>query len=57
MANLKGQADSLPDSSKNRILQKQNEPAAQRFLRRFRSRRERKIFNAASRKCVRMPGA
>src|SRR6266566_3206993 len=47
-----GQAVRLPNSSKNRILQKQNEPAAQRF-----SRRERKIFHTASRKCVRMPRA
>src|SRR5712692_3286687 len=40
------QAIRLPSSRENKILQ--NEPPAQRFLRRFQSRRERKIFNAAS---------
>jgi hypothetical protein len=35
-----GQADSLPPGAENNRLQ--NEPAAQRFLRRFRSRRDRK---------------
>ena len=50
-----GQAVRLPSS--NQITRCQNEPAVRCFQRRFRSRRERKIFNAASRKCVRMPGA
>jgi hypothetical protein len=40
-----GQADSLPISRENKS--RQNEPPVQRLLRHFRSRRERKIFNAA----------
>src|SRR6266404_4654942 len=45
--NKVAQADSLRFSSKNRILERQNEPAVQRYLRHFRTRRERKIFTAA----------
>jgi hypothetical protein len=41
-----GQAVRLPSSNEN--TRWQNEPAVRRFQRRFRSRRERKIFNAAS---------
>jgi len=40
-----GQAVRLPSSNEN--TRWQNEPAVRRFLRRFRTRRERKIFNAA----------
>ena len=43
-----GQAGRLPGTK-----DLQNEPRVQRFLRRFRSRRERKIFNAASQLAVR----
>jgi len=43
-----GQAGRLPGTK-----DLQNEPPVQRFLRRFRSRRERKIFNAASQLAVR----
>jgi len=45
-----GQADSLPISRKKSW---QNEPAARCLRRRFRSRRERKIFNAATQKAAR----
>jgi hypothetical protein len=45
------QADSLPPCAENKRLQ--NEPATQRFLRRFRSRKARKIFNAANRQAAR----